>query len=77
MLGTFKIYYQCLLVMESPLTLHKKTERNFNLCILCQKRKNFKKNDRLVEHSEHESDVLKAAYLRRKELPNELGEPDE
>ena len=58
-------------------TVRKKTKINLNLCILCQKRKNFKKDGRLEEPSEHGSDVLKAAYLRRRELANELGEPDE
>ena len=63
--------------MESVLTLKKKIEINWKLCILCQKRKNVKKDDRLVEPTKHGLEVLEASFIKRMELANELGEKDE
>ena len=63
--------------MESLLTLKKKIEINLKLCILCQKRKNVKKADRLVEPTKHGLEGLEASFIKRMELANELGEKDE
>ena len=63
--------------MESLLILQGKIEINLKLCILCQKRKNVNKDDRLVESTKHGLEVLEASFIKRMELANELGEKDE